>query len=385
MIVLFLAGAAVVFAALPAWLFRANLRRYSRLPDAPVAHAAPAISVLIPARNEENSIRAAVQAVLTNSGVECEVLVLDDHSEDATGRIVRELASQDRRVRYVPGPDLPAGWCGKQHACWVLAQEATHDWLLFLDADVRLSPNALQLMGAFAQASEADLLSGVPRQETGSWLERLLIPLIHFFLLGFLPLERMRRSRHPAYAAGCGQLFLARKSAYLAAGGHGAIRATLHDGLRLPRAFRAAGHVTDLFDATDVATCRMYRSSREVWNGLAKNATEGLAAPRLILPATVLLLTGQVLPLMLVSLPGMPLLARILAGIALVLAYYPRVRGVARFGQPVLGAALHPLGILLFLLIQWYALILHLIGRPTGWKGRNYHTSPLAGPVHPVV
>ena len=96
----------------------------------------------------------------------------------------------------------------------------------------------------------------------------------------------MRRSRHPAYGAGCGQLFLARREAYETAGGHAAIRATLHDGVKLPRAFRAAGLRTDLFDATDVASCRMYRNAGEVWRGLAKNATEGLAAPGKIVPAT---------------------------------------------------------------------------------------------------
>jgi len=85
----------------------------------------------------------------------------------------------------------------------------------------------------------------------------------------------MRRSQHPAYAAGCGQLFLARRSAYEAVGGHAVIRASLHDGITLPRAFRAAGFWTDLCDMTEIATCRMYRSAGEVWRGLAKNATEG--------------------------------------------------------------------------------------------------------------
>ena len=94
-------------------------------------------------------------------------------------------------------------------------------------------------------------MSGLPRQETGSWLERLVIPLAHFLLLGYLPMFAMRWFRHPAFGAGCGQLFLARKSAYQAAGGHDAIRSSRHDGLMLPRAFRRAGLRTDLCDATD--------------------------------------------------------------------------------------------------------------------------------------
>src|SRR5262249_60413807 len=99
---------------------------------------------------------------------------------------------------------------------------------------------------------------------------------------------------------GCGQLFITRREAYDRSGGHSAIRGTLHDGLKLPRTYRMAGLTTDICDATDLAACRMYRDAGAVWNGLAKNAGEALAAPRLILPMTVILLAGQVLPIGLV-------------------------------------------------------------------------------------
>jgi hypothetical protein len=257
----------------------------------------------------------------------------------------------------------------------VLAGLASHPILAFLDADVRLDLQGLSRAVAFLEESGADLVSGVPCQETGTLLEKLLIPLIHFILLGFLPLGRMRASRHPAYGAGCGQLFLARREAYDWAGGHAAIRETLHDGIRLPRAFRTAGLATDLFDATDVAACRMYRSARDVWSGLAKNAVEGLAAPRTIVPATVLLFGGQVMPLLLcvAGLAGLISPAALaLAVLATAAAYGPRLAAVRRFRQSALGAILHPLGVTLFLVIQWYALLRWLIGKPATWKGRGY-------------
>src|SRR5690606_21074414 len=143
-------------------------------------------------------------------------------------------------VRLAPAPPLPAGWCGKQHACHVLASLARHPLLVFIDADVRLAPDALERIAAFmgerapGRAREGrtrtppSLASGVPRQELGTFSERLLIPLIHFILLGFLPMPVMRRTRWPAMSAGCGQLFIARRDAYFAAGGHASIRATLH-------------------------------------------------------------------------------------------------------------------------------------------------------------
>jgi Glycosyl transferase family 2 len=372
--------ASVLFALAPALLFRANLRAYAPPPCPPAGQEFPPVSVLIPARNEENAIGDAVRAALGNQGIELEVVVLDDHSADRTAAIVEQLIATDERVRLVPTPELPAGWCGKQHACWVLAREACHPHLLFIDADVRLAPDALARMTAFLSASGADLASGIPHQATVSPLEKLLIPLIHFILLGFLPIRRMRRSRQPSFAAGCGQLFIARAQAYQRCGGHSVIRDTLHDGLKLPRAFRVAGLKTDLFDATDLATCRMYRTAGEVWFGLAKNAAEALAAPAMIGPMTAVLLGGQVLPVILLLLglrswpEPWPKWQITLALVATTAAYYPRMAAVWRYRQSLLGAILHPLGILILLAIQWFAFLCNALGRPSTWKGRPYPT-----------
>jgi Glycosyl transferase family 2 len=380
MITVGLTAVVLVLAAIPALLFRANLRAYRPPPAASVPDSdgtVPALSVLIPARNEERAIDAAVQAVLASRGVELEVLVLDDHSEDATADVVSAIAKRDARVHLLRGLPLPAGWCGKQFACSLLARVACHPLLVFLDADVRLAPDGLARMAAFLEESKADLASGIPLQETGTLVEKLVIPLNHFVLLCFLPLARMRRSRHPAYAAGCGQFFLARRFAYEAAGGHTAINASLHDGITLPRAFRAAGFRTDLCDLTEIATCRMYRTASDVWHGLAKNATEGLASPAMILPATALLLGGQVLPLaLLAALAWLPPPVASLAVIAAVASYYPRFAAAWRFRQSWLGAGLHPAGILIFLAIQWHALIGASRRQPASWKGREYQTRP---------
>jgi hypothetical protein len=377
----------LLLALVPARVFGKNLRLYAPPPRPGAGRPLPSCSVLIPARNEEHAIGPAVAAALASRGIEFEVIVLDDHSEDRTAEIVASLSRSDERVRLVTAPELPTGWCGKQHACWVLSTEAQYPLLVFVDADVRLAPNALARMAAFMKASGADLASGIPRQETVGLLEKLVIPQIHFVLLGFLPLWRMRRSRRTEFAAGCGQLFIVRRDAYDRAGGHSAIRETFHDGIKLPRAFRAAGQRTDLFDATELASCRMYRSARGLWFGLAKNAGEALAAPAMILPMTTLLLLGQVLPTILVVL-GLfgwprhwPFSYLALAGLATAAAYYPRLASVGRFRQPLVGAILHPLGIVLLLAIQWHALLRNLLGRPSTWKGRPYPESGARGLV----
>ncbi len=369
-----LAVTALVLAAIPALLYALNTLLYRPAP--PPADDLPAVSVLIPARNEEHTIGPAIAAAQATRGITFEVLVLDDHSDDRTAAIVADYARKDSRIRLLTAPPLPDGWCGKQHACAALARHARYPLLAFVDADVRLVPDALARLATFLHASGADLVSGIPRQETETLLEQLVIPLIHFLLLGYLPIAGMRLSRHPMFGAGCGQLFLARRGAYEAVGGHAAVRASLHDGLTLPRAFRRAGQRTDLCDATDLAVCRMYRSGQELWDGLAKNAREGLAHPRAIVPWTLLLLGGQVLPFVLLltpaSGPGLIPLSMICSAAAVAYVYAPRLHAAVRFRQSRLGALLHPVGVLVLLAIQWYATYRALTGRPVGWKGRAH-------------
>ncbi len=434
-----LAIACLLCATLPAAIFCLNLRFY-RPPPPPGTSPLPSVSILIPARNEESGIAAAVQAALASTGLTREVIVMDDNSTDGTAETVRRLIAatnneprttdngQQTKPRPTPhpplrleqAPPLPAGWNGKQHACWALANLARHPILCFVDADVRLAPEAVARMAAFLASTRSSLVSGFPRQITATPLERLLLPLIHFVLLGFLPIPQMRSKQRPAYAAGCGQFLLVNRAAYFASGGHAAIRATMHDGIKLPRLLRAHGHRTDLADLTPLATCRMYTSAREVWNGLAKNATEGMAAPAAIVPDTLVLLLGQVLPFVLLlpaffrttaalfrttashfpttasfvptaaSLAGHRLIlsdlplrdllhhaipAPWLTSLALVgccAAWLPRLLAIRRFRQPVLGALLHPLGILALLAIQWYALARTLAGARVTWKSRAY-------------
>jgi hypothetical protein len=371
-----LACAALAFASLPALLTLANLRAFAPPPEAP-AGARPAVSVLVPARNEEAAIGRLCRDVLASEGVDLELVILDDASADRTAEVVSRIAAEDPRVRLVAGQPLPAGWCGKQHACWQLGRAARHDTWVFLDVDVAPAPDAIARAVAFLDTSGAALGSGFPRQETSCLLDWLLLPLIHFILLGFLPLARSRSDGSPGLAAGCGQLFVTRRCDYVRAGGHAAIRASLHDGVKLPRAYRRAGLKTDVFDATPIASCRMYERNADVWRGLSKNATEGIGAPATILPFTLLLAGGQILPFALVAwglvtaFAAWPWWAVPVAAAAVALAWLPRVLEATRFRQSLTGAVVHPLGVAVFLAIQWVALARKLLGLKTAWRGRS--------------
>lgn len=333
------------------------------------------VSVLIPARNEALRIGPLLDSVLASDGISCDLCVLDDESQDGTDVIVEQYSKKHANVRLIKGTPVPAGWSGKQFACYQLAQQAKHEELVFLDADVALTPDALRRAILQRRRTQSDLLSGFPRQRVITVGEQLLIPLIHVILLCFLPFALMRWTRMTGAAAGCGQFFLTTKRAYAQSGGHGAIRQSLHDGIMLPRAYRMSGLKTDLFDASDVARCRMYTSFPETWSGLMKNASEGFAKMPLLPVMTVLMLMAFVFPLMFGVALSLNLISRdfvfpVIA--ACMCSYLPRVLCCLKFDRAWLACALNPVSIILFLVIQWIALIRKSQGKGVQWRQRSY-------------
>jgi glycosyltransferase involved in cell wall biosynthesis len=392
-------GFGAAFSLQAAILGIANLARYrSAATDARPA-APTSITVCIPARNEEANIEACVRSVLANAQrpdrlddrpddrpdasnpgrLSIEVLCYDDQSSDATPAILARLAAEDDRVRVAQTVPLPPGWNGKQHACWRLAGEARGTWLLFTDADVRFESDALRRSIAEAERLGVALLSTVPRQIVGSMAEALAVPMIHMLLLSYLPIGRMRTTADPAASAGCGQFLLASADAYRTTGGHSRFRDSMHDGIRMPRLFRAAGFRTDLFDGTDLVAVRMYRGLAQTWRGFAKNAFEGLGSVTLLVMLTLMHALGHVFPwaFLLWSLAtARPADAATgLAVVAVAAAIVERWMLATRFRQPRWIAFLHPVAIVMMTAIQWHSLWLALRGRRS-WKGRTAEASP---------
>jgi hypothetical protein len=363
-------------AALPALMFVKNLQLYLLAPNSGEfldKAKSEAISVLIPVRNEAAGIAETLEHLLRSTHPHFEILILDDHSEDTTADIVESFAKRDGRVCLLRSQPLPEGWNGKQHACWQLAQHAQYGWLLFLDADVHLTPDALERVVAQMLQRPVSLLSGFPRQITGTLSEKMLIPMMHIVLLGYLPIERMRASSDASFSAGCGQLFFAHRDDYFRCGGHAEIASSRHDGIKLPKLFRQHKMQTDLFDATDIAACRMYRGYSQVTRGLLKNATEGIANRVLIGPFTLLLGGAFVAPSILLILAiywqwSLTLLA--LVSLSVLLSYLPRVLAAQRFQQSWLGVVLHPVAVAWFLALQWRALVESFMGKRVTWRGR---------------
>lgn len=389
------AGVALINAAVAA----RNLLRYARAPEissddsrsdrGPARH----IAVCIPARNEaaniENCVCSALAGITDQDAAS--VLVHDDGSTDGTNEIVGQLASEDSRIVLVQSDALPAGWNGKQHGCWRLAslaieRGATH--LLFTDADVRLEPHGVSRAAtAFDQinskrqtagAPQLGLLSAFPKQITRSLGESLQVPMMFFILMSYLPMGRMRTTTDPASSAACGQFILMPADVYTQTRGHELVRASMHEGVRLPREIRKQGYGTDLIDGTDLARVRMYEGFAESWRGFAKNAFEGIGNVGLLLFLTVLNLLGHVVPalLLLVGLlqislgnlsPGTAWVLAALGGVLIAVA--SRIWIALRLQNSIAGALLHPVGVCLMVAVQWWSYVLQKRGKRV-WRGR---------------
>lgn len=377
---------AVGCCALAAVMGLVNLLRYrvfenKSLVAQEVGSEIPRISVCIPARNEQSNLAECVRSVLANQEVDVEVLVYDDDSTDGTPQILAGMIERDARVRRIDTQTLPLDWNGKQWGCERMGQAASGEWLLFTDADVRLEATCLRTTWLAARSAKCDLISTVPRQITGTWMEDAIIPLIHFVLLSYLPLGQMRTTTRPAASAGCGQFLFVRRAMWQRSGGHASFAQSMHDGIKLPRAVRKIGGRTDLFDGTDIVSCRMYRGAGQVWRGFAKNAFEGLGSIGLLCFVTVLHLVGHVLPwawlFWAVFIGELRTLTTALAVAAISVAFMQRIVFAIRFRQSVRAVILHPVGILLLTLIQWHSLWLAKTGRRS-WKGRGSSASTSA-------
>jgi hypothetical protein len=230
------------------------------------------VTVVVPARNEEEAIGGCLAALLDQRGVSnLRIVVVDDGSTDGTAAAVRGVA--DPRVRLVRAGPPPEGWLGKPHACATGAAEADGDdgLLVFVDADVRLFPDAVAGAVAVLERHGLDLVSPGPRPVAHGLAERLVQPLVPWLWATTLPLRVAERSRRPSLAAANGQFLVLSRRGYERAGGHGAVRGEVLEDIALLRAVKRAGGRGVPIDGSRLAACRMYDGWPALRDGYAKS------------------------------------------------------------------------------------------------------------------
>jgi chlorobactene glucosyltransferase len=270
-----------------------------------------------------------------------------------------------------PDP-LEAGWYGKPFACSRLAAAATADWLLFVDADVRLQPGAADAMVDEAQRREASLLSCWPGLDMVGVAERVFLPMLNFVVFTLFPAFLSLRDTRPSLGLAHGACIMVRRDVYERLGGHAMVRSELFEDTALARAWRAAGEHGACLDGQEVVRVRMYRRFVEMWNGFTKNAYPAFRRSVsfwlfLALHAVVFTAPFGVAPVLFLAGGAWGPWA-CAAGCVLAM----RLVLALRFGHPVWSAFLHPIASLALCAVALRSMGRCRSGVGVTWKGRSY-------------
>ena len=268
--IFFIAGLFIV-----RWLHNQAWLEIATPPVEPPA-GGPLVSIIVPARNEAKNIRRCVEALLAQDYPAFEVLVLDDRSTDSTPAILTKLSARDSRLVVLMGTELPTGWAGKPHALYQAAKAAGGDWLLFVDADTYLSPNALSASLASARRTGADLYTVMTEQIMGTFWEKTVLPLVMTALsVGFSPKKVNDPKTRDAIANG--QYILIKRTVYDAIGGHEKLHNQIVEDKAISEQVKWNGYRLIVADGRGVAKTRMYQDFPSLWEGWTKNIYLGLS------------------------------------------------------------------------------------------------------------
>jgi len=350
----------------------------------------PMISVIVPARNEARNIRRCVESLFVQTYQNFEIIVVNDHSTDATGQILGEIEEEvkqepDKRhtalLHILQGKELPDGWAGKPHALVQGADAARGEWLCFIDADTFAEPQLLSATYATARAKNVDLFTILTAQELGTFWEKVILPLVFTALSVGFPAERVNNPDKPDAIAN-GQFILIRQEAYEVVGGHRAVYNQIAEDKALADVVKRHGYRLFVADGRALAITRMYTSLAEIWEGWTKNIFLGMQdrLGLLLFGALVGLLAALLLPVWLAG--GIVWAAQVGGLISWVVAaqavllwatlLWVRARASMAFKISPLYAFTLPLGAFVFSAMMIASTYKVISGQGVNWKGRTY-------------
>lgn len=330
------------------------------------ASASLKLSVLIPARNEALNLENCVLSVLKSPETLKEILILDDHSTDSTLKIAHSLALAHPVIRVIQGKDLPSDWTGKNYACFQLATESSGDYLLFLDADTRLKPLALNYFLGEIAHRKLSLLSFWPQLSALSFWEKILMPFLNFAVFTIFLTPLASRLNRPSLALAHGACILVSRKDYFSLGGHSIVKSELFEDTLLARAFRAKGFQTLCLDGYGLVSVRMYQGLSEILNGFQKNFYP--AFRHTLSFFGFLFFYSLIFIVTLLALFGLSLEFRL----SLVLFLLARISLAIRFKEALWSIFFFPFGILAVIIVGSTSFYKIKLGSGVIWKGRTY-------------
>lgn len=336
----------------------------------PIPDFTPLVSILVPMRDEERNVIPLIQNLQKLSYANVEYVLLDDHSSDSTLALAQAQTRHDNRFRLIEGVPLEKGWAGKVHACHQLSENASGDFLLFLDADARLQPDTIENFLPFFEQGKVQLVTGFPRFPVTSWLSKLLVPMQHFVIWLHLPLALANYSSYKQASAAHGAFMFFERNAYLAVGGHRAVWDSIVEDVHLAKVMKQHGYAVNLVNPTSYVTCHMYETNEEVWSGFLKNIYIGIGrSPWIVAGLTIFYSIFYFLPLPLALLAPFYGYWYILP---LLLVWIQKLYVDLQTKQKAFLCLLMPLSALAFMVIMHASMWKSLKKEHYLWKGRAY-------------
>lgn len=366
-----------IFVFVRNWFEFRSLRKVTS--SNPESKKAPLVSICIPARNEEAVIERCVTSALKQDYPNFEVLVLNDNSTDNTTHILDKLSGIINNLHHLSGKPKPEDWLGKPWACHQLSEQANGEFLIFIDADVWLDEDAISK--AFSALQSSDSITVWPKQHVVTFWEKLVIPMIYYGLYSLLPAKyveqnpkwlpwKLRNKSGPHFAAACGQFIAFNRKAYDAIGGHTSVKQEIVEDVELSKAIKRHGLKITMFDGVGTVHCRMYRSHKELFEGLRKNFFAGFGrnTPLFLFMAAMQFIV-YVLPFLILFTGNYD--QQLFAGTLIALILLQRWMMDLKFGWNPLLSLLQPFTILWYEVLGIRCLWDHYTGRKANWKGRE--------------
>lgn len=349
---------------------------------------APFVSVIIPARNEEDMIERCVTSLAQQEYPQFEIIVVNDNSTDRTGEILEELSRRFPHLRVVNGQPLPEGWCGKPFALhqgqaktkWgngeigKLKNEEMGQWLLFTDADTWHHPQMLRSVMAFVLSLSAEMLSLMTDQEIVTFWEKVIQPIAINFLVRFFPFHRVNDPDDPLAIAN-GQFILIRRDAYARLGGHERVKGEVIEDLELARAAKHDRLRYMIADGRALVRTRMYTGLRDAWHGWTKVAYthRDMTLGKLIVGVVMAALLGLApLALFLAAFVSHAPLFIVASAVLFLVYFYHWAKVNRTLRVPIVYALTNPLGMALMMAMMLTSAAQVISGRGVMWKGRRY-------------
>lgn len=344
-----------------------NAKLFRRLADfsAPPT-TLPKVSILIPARNEEQTLPILLPSLLAQDYPNLEIIVLNDHSTDSTQAVLETHASSVLRI--IQGQELKTGWRGKPNACQQLAQAATGEILAFTDADTIWNPKTTQNIVQAMQQTQADALSVWSEQILSTTLGKIVQPFMAWSLVGLLPMRLAEDSRYPEIVSANGQLFVYKKEVYFKFGGFERVKDSILEDIEAAKLLKKEGYHYVFMNGVGSISCKMYNSSKEALDGFAKSNFAAIGySPFGYIATSLLFIWLHWMPLVWLQIAPNPVLPMLTIALMLLC----RARSDIECKYPVALSLLAPVSVLAWVYITGVSWYRYAVGKVT-WKGRSY-------------